>query len=352
MRTVFLALILSLSLLLGAQPTITNAGGPTVGDVWYYFDTDEAAQLTIGSPGEDQNWVFTDFTQPFDTSEISFTAIADLSDPFSAVFPEAEVAEVFENGVITVVDYYDVTNDGLYWLGTAYAELGESPSVQESLGDGLIIPYDITYGDVRSDLVHIYVDTLDLEAPTIIKSYDMSTMVADAYGSVSTPAGNYDGAQRIRLAQYEVDSVFVDDDMDGVFTFTEVSDIDTSNLAYFFIQNASPSLICSISLDPETGAAEEFSYNSNEPSGLDELSSLELDLYPNPSTGWVRIETPEGIGSAVLQVTDSKGRSVMGRQLVQQAGTTTIDLSQLSKGMYQVDLISGDTVRRTKLVIE
>ena len=55
-------------------------------------------------------------------------------------------------------------------------------------------------------------------------------------------------------------------------------------------------------------------------------------VYPNPSTGLLRVELPPGFGLTGLRVTNALGQVVL--RLAATGGAVTVDLSGVSPGLY------------------
>ncbi len=72
-----------------------------------------------------------------------------------------------------------------------------------------------------------------------------------------------------------------------------------------------------------------------------------LNMYPNPSTGMVTFELPFNISSANIKIYNVLGVEVANLS----AKTTTINLSHLPVGVYQVQLLEGDVLYHNKLII-
>jgi len=72
--------------------------------------------------------------------------------------------------------------------------------------------------------------------------------------------------------------------------------------------------------------------------GLSSKRGVELmKLYPNPGTGLLQVQLP-GNGSYLMQVFDAAGSLQLSRTLVAGAGQTQVDLSQLKRGLYFIQL--------------
>jgi hypothetical protein len=67
---------------------------------------------------------------------------------------------------------------------------------------------------------------------------------------------------------------------------------------------------------------------------------LQSRLYPNPTTGELRVELPAGALPAQLEICDALGRSVL-RQAI--APGQAVDVSQLARGLYNTRITNGST---------
>lgn len=82
------------------------------------------------------------------------------------------------------------------------------------------------------------------------------------------------------------------------------------------------------------------------------LDQLELGIYPNPSTGPVRITMDEQ-GAANLRVIGPDGRDVhMASTTGMGNGPRSLDLSGYARGVYMVRISAGERARTERLVIQ
>jgi hypothetical protein len=79
---------------------------------------------------------------------------------------------------------------------------------------------------------------------------------------------------------------------------------------------------------------------------INDVSGVDVKVYPNPTTGLVNISTNENINS--IAVHDLLGRKV----LASQTNLETVDISSLKKGIYllQLNLEKGQLTK--KLIVE
>lgn len=81
--------------------------------------------------------------------------------------------------------------------------------------------------------------------------------------------------------------------------------------------------------------------------GIDETVS-KFNIYPNPSTGILNIEL-NGSESYLVQINDVVGKIVSEEKI---NSNTTLDLNNLEKGIYFVNISNNETQHITKVVIE
>jgi hypothetical protein len=71
--------------------------------------------------------------------------------------------------------------------------------------------------------------------------------------------------------------------------------------------------------------------------------------YPNPFTGQLFYTLPEKYNSHTVKVYDLSGRIMMNHSVKGTQGTYSLDGSKLSKGIYILDISSGDYHQRVKV---
>lgn len=81
--------------------------------------------------------------------------------------------------------------------------------------------------------------------------------------------------------------------------------------------------------------------------GIDEETTSQLTLYPNPATTQFVVELTE---NATVKIVDVQGKLVLNQNY--QSGLNTIDISGLEKGVYIVTATVNNKVAQQKLVIE
>ncbi len=84
--------------------------------------------------------------------------------------------------------------------------------------------------------------------------------------------------------------------------------------------------------------------------GLADFNTLEFAIYPNPTTDYLQITTTETFEqSAKLNISNNQGQLVMKQNL---NSNTRVDVSELSSGIYFVQLVSGNKLGMKKFIKE
>jgi plastocyanin len=73
-----------------------------------------------------------------------------------------------------------------------------------------------------------------------------------------------------------------------------------------------------------------------------------ISVFPNPATEFITIETDENMAGSTFVVTDMAGKLQLTGELIDK--TTTVDLSQLNKGVYlfQTGILRKQTIKIVK----
>ncbi|MCB0791824.1 MAG: T9SS type A sorting domain-containing protein [Flavobacteriales bacterium] len=86
--------------------------------------------------------------------------------------------------------------------------------------------------------------------------------------------------------------------------------------------------------------------------GIDEAGGQGFHLYPNPTTGTLYIDLPQGrVMDLSVRVYDVSGRVVLGQDLPQAVGRRSIDLSGLQNGNYFIQLVTPEWVKTRQVQV-
>lgn len=108
-----------------------------------------------------------------------------------------------------------------------------------------------------------------------------------------------------------------------------------------FILNDEVYIINGLTLVPDLGyrpVDEVYKYPLNPVSNVVEAEEIDFEIYPNPASGFIHIETDSKFESTdMVEITDVAGKVVM-----RTAAKQLIQVSSLSKGVYQLSLTKGN----------
>lgn len=82
--------------------------------------------------------------------------------------------------------------------------------------------------------------------------------------------------------------------------------------------------------------------------GVNPMEENEAKIYPNPASGWLRVETKQD--KQTLQIVDLRGERVMAYSLAK--GINSLDISQITPGFYTYTISNGANIAFGKLIIK
>lgn len=80
-----------------------------------------------------------------------------------------------------------------------------------------------------------------------------------------------------------------------------------------------------------------------------ELNENQLQIYPNPTTGFIHINFPENLSKSLIEVFDIQGKVVLQTTL---DATMRMDVSKLNSGVYSIVIQNSRYKLNTKLIIK
>ena len=88
-------------------------------------------------------------------------------------------------------------------------------------------------------------------------------------------------------------------------------------------------------------------------SGISEnIESLGINIYPNPSQGKINIDIPDGLDGLEITVFNSIGQKILSELITSKSKITkTIDLSEVPKGIYFIGLKSDGEQQFRKVIL-
>jgi len=331
-------LILTFNLILAAtfnglaQPTITATGlNPVVGD---HFTSNNAAYIAPGNAGANQTWDLSSLTA---TATATVTALTVASTPYASSFPYANVA----------------SNDGT----STYGYTKTSSTVWQNMGSVVIVsgnPLIMSYADPE-DFIHYpcaYSNTFtDSWATSFFTSgYNWyrtgsTTVTADGYGTLKTPAGTFINVMRLHLVENYQDSAWIG------FSYL----ITYQNDEYLWVMNGVHNSLAAVSsLTSSVSGPTQVSVYLSNINGIEETTSVikSFSVYPNPAVDFVTLD----LGLTSNEVLQVKVLDIVGKEQgksfltegVSGHNEIKINVQDLSEGIYLAQIMAGNATISTR----
>lgn len=314
-----------------AQPTLTVSGvSPQIGETTIAHS---GSYVNPGSGGANQTW---DFTALAGSQGVLAEAVAPSSTANGSLFPTATVAQTFDTSSTI---YFNITASAMQNVG-AYTSAAVQYSDPE---DFLRFPF--TFGDSYTDTwVAAYTSSVTFDRR------GTTTVTADGYGTLITPAGTFNNVLRVHFVQVYRDSA----DLFGTPYI-----VNFNNDQYMYYQDGVHTQLANSSTLTSNGGLNytgstyyQAGAVSNSPR-QDLLSSV--NLFPNPTANnlTVAFSLPKN-QELNVQLFNSVGQKVFESPKANFSmglNQFPIDVSGLSEGIYFAKILANGEAVATKRFI-
>jgi len=363
-----------------SQITVTEADIIDVGDIFYQaHDTLPSTLISVGAAGASQTWEFSSLqVHEYDTTEILDPALT----PFASFHPTANLCIKAEEGY----RYIKKGINGTFILGVDDIVVDPSllsvplPLNSTTMGSTIPITIDSTISDpliisfLISDTLAPYISdpivTNKIDSLRVIVS-ESSDYEVDAWGQLSIQLGTFD-CLRLKTER-DITSTFMaycsnSSSSSGAWYNLPLALIPPSTLSVFNL------VLANLGFDPESFITYQWwTDNSNIKFALvemniDSLGNIKtvdflhtpipgavndkyaqmVSVYPIPASNKLIIKS-EGSYLTDLTLLDVMGKLVFSDKF---KGTRQIDLTQISKGLYYLNLRTAEGELTKKIIIE
>ena len=354
-----------------AQITVTDADLVNVGDIIYQaYDANPSVFINVGNSGISQSWDFSGLQVSY-TDTLLF--ISPVGTPNANLYNNVNIC-MDDKGSIT---YFDKSSAGLYIYGVSDTVFN-SPA--------LFLPLPLTYGLTISDgpvvvieqtitgpllssgippaTVSVLTGGLGNSADTaLIQVTNTTDFEVDGSGTITTPLGTYD-VLRLKTIQNtsSVLNVYCSDTVSGIgawinnIPFSSIPILagfsnDEQEIKYQWITNDASVkfLLVEIVVDSLDNITNGVSFQTiPSPSSVAELLPNTFDVYPMPVADKLIIESKSS-DLVDLILLDVMGKLVFSDKF---KGITQIDLTQISKGIYYLNLKTPEGELTKKIITE
>ena len=310
-----------------AQPAITAADAPAIGEQFTYNGDGLFVDLSTG--GSDQTW---DFSGSGGSLGNTLTVVAASAGMGASAFPDADVALATSG----FEEYIGITSAGLEHMGQY---IGSDNVVYTD--PELYLPIPCVYGQTWSD------DFAGQWGGGATTFTGTTSAMASGFGSLILPSITLTNVLRIDLVQTRVES--------NGFTYVRIMNtFYRPGTGYFLASNESAELYIT---SPSTliSTTEELTFLDASSIGIkeDALATIGMELMPVPATDHVSV-TFGTSGATSLEVIDAKGRPV----IIKAIGTFApgihryeLDLAGLTAGFYNVRLTNSKGEHGTQRLV-
>lgn len=313
---------------LWAQPTLTSASNPQIGQSWSAVLSDPTS-FNPGPAGADQSWDFSTLDTAEAPALFSFEVRATAGNPLAADFPNA-----------SHVIYWTIFGFELYQY--------ESADQTQRITEGGVTwdPSDSTllnktlYTDTEDALKYplTYQDTYTFSARQEVSGFGFTAVYgiegsvnADGYGSLTTPAGTFNDVLRIRVERIRIDSSFF------------IGQKDTS-VQYIWMQEGNATAL--LVYETTTNEDEEPSLNWTSPNNANGIfgplaeKEKEINIFPNPGSSNFQLELSDfSLHEDIqIQILDLQGKLLIEKEMRNNGNIIPLSLSKLSPGIYLISL--------------
>ena len=298
-----------------AQPVITyNGNASQIGDNYNFSGA--SGTIDPGSAGGNQTWDFSYINPSFSSSE---TAVAPGTTPFASDFPESTLAFQYTSDN-TTYSYAEISPSEMLNDGVGFDPGGANEFFIHYTDAVKLMQYPFSFNNSYTDT---YYSAYTATEGMLTHEKGTITVTADAWGSVTTPAGTYNNTLRVKSVRNYTDSVW----MSGMFlyanTYTETD--------YDWYTASSHTPVISIS---ETGGGTSVSYRTDAVRIKTTPFFSQISIYPNPACNSIHVKLPDrNSDNAQIDII-----SLTGQQVLQLAKTRnhqySADISGLASGVY------------------
>jgi len=353
-----------------AQITVTDADIVEVGDVVYMvYDDNPSASIIIGSSGINQAWDFSSLQVSSVDTELY---VSPVGTAYESSYPNANLCL----NVDGTISYFDVSSSGVYVHG-----------FNDTIFDvpALFLPLPLTYNLSTTDGPVVIVEevivgpllSVALPAATVaaltnnlanradtalIQVTNASEFSVTASGTITTPLGSYDVLRLKEVKEISsVLNIYCSDTITNMgmwfnnIPFSAIpilsgSENNEQEITYKWITNdtAITYLVAAVTVDSFDVVQGASFQTVPVVSSIPQLSLNSFNIYPIPATYNLTIEAHSN-ELTILELVDITGKIVTTKQF---NVSTNLDVSQIAKGIYYLNLSTVEGRLTKQIIIE
>jgi hypothetical protein len=208
-----------------------------------------------------------------------------------------------------------------------------------------LIEYPFAFSDNFTDT---YSGSYEMEG-MFVKQSGTIEKIADAWGTITTPAGVFENVLRLKTTRNEIDSMWMDD----MFLWRTV----TLFKDYEWYTSNSRSPVFAITISSSALVNDTISYFSTGMTNIENFSQQTglLKVYPNPAYDFIKLYySPLASDQFTYSLTDLTGRKFVCEEAKSSSAFNQeyrIDLKGFSPGIYFITVTDGNKSSSQKVLI-
>ncbi len=359
--------IVSLSLTVTSQITITSANMPISGDTCRYSSAVLSSVGDYTTTGANHLW---DFSSLDSAGQMMRKFEPSSATPyFFYFFPPKYGEQTLDSVPIPAIPVggFTLSIKDIY---SFYKKNGTSSFNAEGLGLTMSgIPIGTTAQGNNDDELYVfplnYLDrdstTFNFSTPTFsaipftYKKHGYRITEADGWGTIITPYGT-DSCLRVVTTQYSIDTIYIPALPAGFNKFGFPNYV--RSYQWLSINEKIPYLEVSGNLNGNNFTANQARYRDRLRSFVgikEDMQQLALSVFPNPTSNQLTIITPKNIGPIKAELVDIQGKAVFVSDLNNNTNLVnqhTLDVSGVAKGIYILNLSNLGGKQSLKISIQ
>jgi len=362
MKTKFFAIALAFgSMNISAQITVLDADLMSIGDVIHQAtDTMPSSVISVGNTGPNQIW---DFSALQEMEIEIIEVVSPVGTLYGSMYPNANLCVEIDDGLL----YLDKSSSGVVMVG--FADL--------PVNNVMMIPLPLTFGLTYQDGPNTITDSVFVNAGVLnipntfitsistnplhdqIDSLKFKVILTkdfnvDAWGNVTIPLGNYD-ALRLKVEETTTTDYYAYCSEGGLgggwFSAQALAPIQTEiSIRYEWWSNDPifKFMLAELEVD-NSGNVEGASFlTTPSAASVADLSVTSFNIYPIPASSILTIDAKDNELTR-LELLDLNGKVILNNKFTQ---STNLDVSQIEKGIYFINLKTVEGQFTKQIIIE
>ena len=328
-----------------SQPILTNSLNLNIDDTYRSDSYIEATSTDPGPGGANLTWDFSAISGGTYVKGEGVICVNPATTPFadSAAVANTNICiRSIENPNEGYFQYFEFNNTSQYHNAFGLLASG-SGSFGTYTNQLTLLEFPLTYGDSYDDTWEFLMYSLD-QGNYYHRDSSIVTVEADAYGTITTPAGKFQNVLRLKRTTLDYSwSNYDGNEWIPLGSFTDIQytwyapDIKIPVMSIFEAEWLPGSYTVN------------YLVEYNFPMGIEDKTDYHLELFPNPTSDRLTINTVKKFNSVNIYSTNGQKMDMNQSNPLQQL---TFDLSKYPKGVYLIEVGFEDGSVSTKKIIK